>query len=126
LNVPFSDDPDARFHTLHAQRYGFSNPTRPLEIVNLRLRVRIPSEPYAPTPEPTQTGDGQQALRGHQQTYFDTTWHTTPIYDRDKLSPGDALIGPALIAEYTSATILPPGAHLTVDALHNLIITMAS
>jgi N-methylhydantoinase A len=124
LNIPYSDDTAARFHTLHAQRYGFSNPTRPLEIVNLRLRVRIPSEPYAPTPSPTTPGDGAQALRGTQQTYFDGAWHTAPIYDRDRLHPGDTLTGPALIAEYTSATVLPPGAHLTVDPLHNLLITV--
>jgi N-methylhydantoinase A len=127
LNIPFSreaDDPAARFHSLHAQRYGFSNPSRPLEIVNLRLRVRIPSEPYAPASEPLIPGDGKQALRDHQQTYFDAHWHTTPIYDREKLHPGDTLKGPALIAEYTSATVLPPGAQLTVDALHNLLITV--
>jgi N-methylhydantoinase A len=134
LNIPYAagapssdasgeaDDPATRFHTLHAQRYGFSNPARPLEIVNLRLRVRIPSEPYAPTPSPTTPGDGQRALRGHQQTYFDGHWHTTPLYDREKLHPGDALQGPALIAEYTSATVLPPNACLRVDGLHNLII----
>ena len=122
LNIPYTDDPATRFHTLHAQRYGFSNPDRPLEIVNLRLRVRIPSDPYAPTPAPLQPGNGQRALRGEQQTYFDGAWHTTPIYDRSLLNPGDTLTGPALIAEYTSATVLPPGAHLQVDALHNLII----
>jgi N-methylhydantoinase A len=129
LNIPFNreeNDPATRFHTLHAQRYGFSNPARPLEIVNLRLRVRIPSDPYAPTPSPTRPGDGAQALRGTQQTFFDGHWHTTPIYDRDKLNPGDTLQGPALIAEYTSATVLPPGAQLTVDSLHNLIITVGA
>jgi N-methylhydantoinase A len=122
LNIPWSDDPAARFHTLHAQRYGFSNAARALEIVNLRLRVRIPSEPYAPASEPLIPGDGRQALRGEQETYFDGAWHATPIYDRELLNPGDTLTGPALVAEYTSATVLPPGAALTVDALRNLII----
>jgi N-methylhydantoinase A len=124
LNVPWSDDPAARFHALHAQRYGFSNVERPLEIVNLRLRVRIPSEPYAPAAEPVTSGDGAQALRGEQQTYFDGAWHATPIYDRELLRPGDTLSGPALVAEYSSATVLPPGSQLTVDALRNLLIAV--
>jgi N-methylhydantoinase A len=126
LNIPWSTDPAARFHALHAQRYGFSNSDRPLEIVNLRLRVRIPSEPYAPVAEPLTPGDGAHALRGEQQSYFDGRWHTTRIYDRNRLHPGDTLTGPALIAEYTSATVLPPHATLTVDALHNLVLEVTA
>jgi N-methylhydantoinase A len=44
------------------------------------------------------------------------------VYDRERLRPGDAIEGPALVAEYTSATVLPPGARLEVDGLRNLLI----
>jgi N-methylhydantoinase A len=54
--------------------------------------------------------------------YFDGAWHTGRVYEREKLRPGDTFAGPALIAEYTSSTVLPPGAQLTVDAFRNLII----
>jgi hypothetical protein len=44
------------------------------------------------------------------------------VYNRQALIPGDSFSGPAIITEYSSATILPPGDRLHVDALDNLII----
>ena len=44
------------------------------------------------------------------------------LYERDKLHAGDTFTGPAIISEYSSATILPPGDVLRVDAFKNLVI----
>jgi N-methylhydantoinase A len=41
------------------------------------------------------------------------------------LVPGDALHGPAMITEYTSATALPPRCRAEVDDLGNLVIDVA-
>ena len=46
----------------------------------------------------------------------------TRIYTRDRLTPGDTFTGPAIISEYSSATVLPPRDRLRVDALRNLVI----
>jgi N-methylhydantoinase A len=54
--------------------------------------------------------------------YFDGEALNTRIYDRQALRPGDSIHGPAIITEYSSATILPPEDRLCVDALDNLII----
>ena len=43
--------------------------------------------------------------------------------DRDQLTPGDHIHGPAMITEYTSATVLPPDARAEVDAFGNLAIS---
>jgi N-methylhydantoinase A len=107
---------------MHEQRYGFANRTRGLEIVNVRVRVRVASEMYAPTREEVRAGDGAGALRGEKRMYFDGDWLTARVYDRGRLRPGDVIEGPALMAEYTSATVLPPGARLEVDGLRNLVI----
>jgi N-methylhydantoinase A len=122
LNVSHGVDAAERFHAMHAQRYGFANRQRALEIVNVRLRVRVPAEPYAPVAEEMVPGDGTQALRCERAVYFDGAWVQTRVYDRELLRPGDALAGPALVAEYTSVTVLPPGAQLEVDGLRNLVI----
>ena len=122
LNVPHGGDAAERFHAMHEQRYGFANRTRGLEIVNVRVRVRVASEMYAPTREEVRTGDGAGALRGEKRMYFDGDWLTARVYDRGWLRPGDAIEGPALVAEYTSATVLPPGARLEMDGLRNLVI----
>jgi N-methylhydantoinase A len=44
------------------------------------------------------------------------------LYRRERLVPGDVVEGPAMITEYTSATIVPPGARATVDSFENLVI----
>ena len=40
-------------------------------------------------------------------------------------APGDNIHGPAMITEYTSATVLPPGCHAQVDGYLNLVISVA-
>jgi N-methylhydantoinase A len=54
--------------------------------------------------------------------FFHSEPHYTPVYNRAALVPGDCFSGPAIITEYSSATILPPGDRLRVDALDNLLI----
>jgi N-methylhydantoinase A len=122
LNVAYGADAAERFHAMHEQRYGFANRGRGLEIVNVRVRVRVPSEVYVPSFEEVRAGDGAGALRGEKRVYFDGEWIVARVFDRERLHAGDVIEGPALVAEYTSATVVPPGARLVVDGLGNLVI----
>ncbi|KAA6456950.1 hydantoinase/oxoprolinase family protein [Acidobacteria bacterium AB60] len=122
LNLPCSPTMAADFHSLHQRRYGFRSDSRPIEIVNLRVRIVAPAPPFEPAPEPLGTGNGSQALVSTRPAWFHGAFRETPIYNRDRLAPGDTLAGPALISEYSSATVLPPGDTLRVDALRNLLI----
>jgi N-methylhydantoinase A len=122
LNVPHGVDAAERFHAMHEQRYGFANRGRGLEIVNVRVRVSVRSEVYAPSFEEVRAGDGAAALRGEKRIYFDGGWVVARVFDRERLRAGDVIDGPALVAEYTSATVVPPGARVVVDGLRNLVI----
>jgi N-methylhydantoinase A len=126
LNVPWNaDDPAhslAAFHELHRQRYGFSDPGKPLQIVSLRLRMTAPAEPWEPTRCDSRPGDGSAARCGERRIFFDGEFLASSTYRRDQLIAGDVLDGPAMITEYTSATILPPGCRAIVDSLLNLVI----
>jgi N-methylhydantoinase A len=86
------------------------------------VRMVSPAPPFEQIPEPLTEGDGRQALVTTRPVYFDGTFTDTRIYSRDRLSPGDTFAGPAIISEYTSATVLPPGGVVRVDALRNLVI----
>jgi len=126
LNVPFGGGMLATFHDLHRQRYGFASEKREVEIVNVRVRMIAKTEAFDPPRHELQEGDGQQALTATRAVYFDGEQRTTRVYDRGALRPGDSLCGPAIITEYSSATILPPGDRLHVDGLENLIIDVHS
>ncbi len=122
LNVPFGPEMASQFHELHQRRYGFANEAGTLEVVNMRVRMVSAAEPFEAKMQTLHEGDGSHALIGKRPVYFDDTFHETRIYDRDLLRPGDAFAGPAIVSEYSSATVLPPGDVLRVDGLSNLVI----
>ncbi len=122
LNVPFGANVLDAFHDLHRVRYGFAKEEHEVEVVNVRVRMVASSQPFDPVRRPIVRGDGQQALTGHRPVFFHGEPHYTPVYNRAALVPGDSFSGPAIITEYSSATILPPGDRLRVDALDNLMI----
>lgn len=126
LNVGY--DPQApvrsmtKFHELHRQRYGFADEARPVEIVNLRVRMIAASEPYEPERRTAIEGDGRAARTAKREVWFEGGWRATRFYRRELLGPGDAIVGPAMITEYTAATLLLPGCAAQVDRLGNLAI----
>lgn len=112
------------FHELHRQRYGFCDRGKPVQIVNLRLRMTAAGEPYTPRPHEMRSGDGSAALDGERKIFFDGEFLDSRLYRRERLRAGDVIEGPAMITEYTSATIVPPGCRATVDAFENLVIAV--
>ena len=113
------------FHQLHRQRYGFCDPQKPVEIVNLRLRMTAAAPPYSPQETELIRNDGSNACYAERQVFFDGKPLLSKIYNRQALAPGAVIHGPAMITEYTSATVLPPGCHAQVDGFGNLVITIA-
>ena len=127
LNVPFDpqypENSTAAFHRLHQQLYGFCDASKPVEIVNLRLRMIAAGEPYTPAQQEPVPGDGARACYATRPVYFDGEFVPTRLYRRDGLISGDEIQGPAMITEYTSATMLPPDCNAYVDAFGNLVVT---
>ncbi len=114
----------AAFHRLHQQRYGFCDVRKPVEVVNLRLRMVAPGEPYAPAYREPVPGDGRSAFYAESPVHFAGRPMPARHYKREALVPGDEIHGPAMITEYTSATVLPPGCSARVDGFGNLVITI--
>jgi N-methylhydantoinase A len=66
---------------------------------------------------------------GYKQVYFSDTHnpHTTrpilaALYKRDELAPGNIVVGPAIIVQLDTTTIIPPGWASAVDSRGNLVI----
>ncbi len=129
LNVPFDSHQPAKalseFHELHRQRYGFADEARPVEIVNLRLRMTAAGEPYEPVKRELIPGDGASACYAKRDVWFEGGRKKTQFYRREMLVPGDVIRGPAMITEYTSATLVPPGATAKLDAFANIAIDVS-
>ena len=114
------------FHQLHRKHYGFSDAERPVEIVNLRLRMVAEGEPYAPEQRELAPGDGQGARYAEREVYFRGQRIESIFFKREGLVAGDVIRGPAMITEYTAATVLAPGDRAQVDGFGNLVITIGS
>ncbi len=123
LSVPFTTGFRQNFHREHAKAYGYAYPERPLEIVNLRLRLVIPT-PKSRSRK-LQSGPARQAQEALVKTkpvWFGAKPHPTGIYERRRLAPGARLRGPAVIVEYSATTVAPPDFACKVDEHLNLIL----
>ncbi|GAB4480412.1 MAG: hydantoinase B/oxoprolinase family protein [Burkholderiaceae bacterium] len=73
----------------------------------------------APQPAP-RTGALRPAAT--VRAYFDGRWHDTPLYVRADTRPGDAIDGPAIIAESNATTVVEPGWRATVTLRDHLVL----
>ena len=84
------------FHTAHAQRYGFSAPDEPVEIVTARIvgLGATPKPPLAAGADAADTPCDKRALRSVRDVWHDDGYSPTPIYLRDRLVTGNRIDGP--------------------------------
>ncbi|MBE87807.1 MAG: methylhydantoinase [Rhodospirillaceae bacterium] len=66
-----------------------------------------------------------EKLKGQREVYFpETGFAPCDVYNRYMLVEGDIIVGPAIIEERESTTVMPPGTQATVDSSLNLIIEL--
>jgi N-methylhydantoinase A len=112
------------FDEIYAARYGYSSPGEPVEIVTWKLSA-VGGTPRVNLAKAS-TIARADARKGQRPAYFPERggFVDTPVYDRYRLIAGATIAGPAIIEERESTTVLPPGAHATVDAHASLIVTL--
>ncbi len=104
----------AAFDTAHQARFGHSNADAPMEFVIARVTAFGDLGRAEPAPLDAPRIRAVPELRS---VHFAGSAHQTPLFQRDELAPGTVLEGPAIIAEPTATTVLPPdGWGLEVDA----------
>jgi N-methylhydantoinase A len=116
----------AEFDKTHELRYGTSAPQEQAEIVSLRASIAgIMTKPPLSSEKEGGAEPAQSAHTGKRPIYF--TGHgfvETPSYARAALKPGNRIVGPAVVEEHASTTVLLPGDSLKVDGFGNLVITI--
>jgi N-methylhydantoinase A len=109
------------FHQRHHAVYGHAAPEEPVEIVTLRVTATAPSPGFQPPPIRGSNGPAPAGAR----KVFDEGWVEARVFDREHLSPGTSLDGPAVVEEGESTTWVPAGWTLAVDPLGTLELTHA-
>lgn len=113
----------SQFHHRYRQVYGYSDPGRPVDGVEWRLRgvaVR-PKVDFPPTEEREPA-----APEAHRAVYFGESPGAIkcPVYDRGGLSPRDVIAGPAIVEERECTSVLLPGSSASVDQRGNLVVSV--
>ena len=122
LNVPANSQMLESFHALHRKRYGHSDESRTVEVVNVRVRMIASSEPTT-LPRTSRGGpDCSKAIVRKKNVMFDGEWLETPVLDRTQLRPGNNFEGPAIVHEYSATTVVLPGCRAEVDEYSNIVI----
>ena len=143
LNIPFTKNLLRDFEQEHHRRYGYTHPTREVELVTLRLRGIVKSSQtrvgkmnqvdkvnhvgkidHVGTAAPGRPGRALGRLSSLKApVLFEGKKQEAKIHSRDDLHSGKHYTGPAIITEYSATTVIPPGKHFHVDRANNLIVT---
>jgi N-methylhydantoinase A len=121
LNVPFGPRMLESFHNEHKRRYGYSNPDRDVEIVTIRLRATIVGYSSGRIAAESLREESQSA-----KVWFEGKFRETVIIARESLLSNKRYRGPAIVTEYSSTTVVPPGATFQLDRVANLVIGLKS
>jgi N-methylhydantoinase A len=109
------------FHEAHRRRYGHMAVNEAVEIVNFKVTAVGEIAKPRLEPAPLRT-DAQPHPVERRQAYFGHGLVDTPIFHRSELLPGTVLVGPAIIEEQTSTTVLAPGQRASIDEYSNIEI----
>jgi N-methylhydantoinase A len=110
-----------QFHAAHKARFGFDIPGEIIEVVNFSATLICPT----PKPEfreiPKASGDAVAEER--RRVVYPSGTVDAPIFRRDRLLAGHKIVGPAVVEEAASVTVLNPGHQLVMDRYGNMLIT---
>ncbi|WP_242890999.1 hydantoinase/oxoprolinase family protein [Actinomadura litoris] len=112
----------ARFHAEHERTYGRAGTDELVELVNLRVRGRLPTPvSIADVLSLPVAAGGGPATR--ECRFAETV--STPVVGRSDLS-ADPVDGPMVIEDMDATTLVPPGARVHRDQFGNIVITWST
>ncbi|CUH54216.1 hydantoinase B/oxoprolinase family protein [Shimia marina] len=120
LSVPYGDIKNMRtaFVSAHKQRFGFAPDTSDL-IIDV-----VVAEAIGQTGEPVTLPDpvGANTTPAHVRLYTGGRWQDVPLVDRETLSLGQSVTGPAILTEPTGTNMIEEGWQATCAQGGNLVL----
>jgi N-methylhydantoinase A/oxoprolinase/acetone carboxylase beta subunit len=116
----------ADFHDAHEREYSRRFEESDIEIPNIRVRG-IGLIPPLQMPEVARGGESPSAaLRHEREAWFRVEGGLrelpTKFYAREALTAGNRIEGPAVINQYDTTTVIPPGLTAEIDRYGNILI----
>ena len=118
----------ADFHEVHRHRFSYASEEEPVEIVNLRLKAIGRTAKPLFSEQPLGGLDPSPAHVGYKEVFFadrETAGAARPfptaLYQRERLTPGNIVVGPAVLFQLDTTTVIPPGWAAAVDGWGNLV-----
>ena len=109
------------FHEAHRALYGYADLTRPIEVVNVRVRA---TGRHAAMPKLRFIAAAAQSPKRHRLRWR-ARWLHANIYSRPHLAAGTTVLGAAMITEFSATTFVPPGWRASVHRTGHLVLSHA-
>lgn len=110
------------FHKLHQRQYGHRDDQAKIEFTHLRVRVigETPPLPFSPVHESI-----GQSLKPYEyrRIFIEEKEYEASVYNRDTLSVGSIVNGPAIIEQDDTTTLILPNWTGSIDLSGNLVIS---
>ena len=116
------DDLRRRFADAHRARFGFAVDRDDLIVEAVALEAIGASDVIIEKPRERRS-DADVRPTATARLHTRGGWIDTPLYDRAKLGPGDALEGPAIIIEPTGTNVVEGGWSAMITNLGHLVLT---
>jgi N-methylhydantoinase A len=111
-----------RFHRLHEELHTYACRDEEPILRGLRLKaVAVEEKPAFPRVARKRAAG---ARLGARKAFFRGRFVATPVYDGPRLTPGQAILGPAIVEEPFTTIVVYPGQRATVDAFGNYTVTV--
>jgi N-methylhydantoinase A len=116
-----ADELRRAFVAAYEREYGTVLPGAAITLVNARTIV-VGRRPQWRA-DPPLSGVADPSPRSSRQVYFEG-WLQTPVYAREDLAVGSELVGPLIIEQADTTTVIDPGMAVRVDGAGNLLVTL--
>ncbi len=123
LPVPWGDAESMRaaFEAAYRQRFAFLLPGRALVVESVVVEVSGHAGAGA-TLAPAQAREGALAAQCSVRVFVDGDWRDAPLFERERMVAGDAIDGPAIVAEANATTVVEPGWRARLSPAGDLVL----
>ncbi|HEY0823438.1 MAG TPA: hydantoinase/oxoprolinase family protein, partial [Ramlibacter sp.] len=111
----------AGFEAAYRQRFSFLMPGKPMIVEAVSVEAIVAGDAPA-EPRHAEHPEREIPRRETVRMYSGGQWHEAALCVREDLRPGDAIAGPAIIAEKNATTVVEPGWRARITSRDHIVL----